>query len=371
MKRLDRVLRVLMVAALLAAIALLMRRNDFVALIGALVAGNSGAASVACAALAALIGAVLWRRLRAHGIAVEQRTVAVLILSSLAVAGVEWSRQSAGLQSESVQFMSDGDTLYGTIVRPDSGGPYPGIVIAQGSLNLPHRSYAPLATALARQGFVVLNYDRRGVGRSGGGDKLDARNNAGAPYIRQLGRDLAAAAVALRAAPRVIPSNVGLYGISQGGWVILLAAAQDSQIAFALIVSGPTTSTREEGIFSAATGEDDDHFARRPPRMSLADADAVVDTATPGGFDPRTTLGELHLPVRWMMGAWDNSVPVTKSVRIVDSLARLGKPFRAVVFPQANHGLMIARGPRARMTPYWDAGVWDTTVTWLRELSRR
>ena len=71
------------------------------------------------------------------------------------------------------------------------------------------------------------------------------------------------------------------------------------------------------------------------------------------------------------MGEWDNSLPVAKTVRIIDSLARAGKPYRVMVFPEANHGLMIARGDRARVMPYWDRVVWDTTVVWLRALSRR
>ena len=97
---------------------------------------------------------------------------------------------------------------------------------------------------------------------------------------------------------------------------------------------------------------------------------AQLDTVKSMGFDPRPILGTLAIPMRWMMGEWDNSVPVVKTVRIVDSLAGTGKAFRATVFPQANHGLMIARGERARVMPYWDRAVWDTTVAWLRELSR-
>lgn len=136
-----------------------------------------------------------------------------------------------------------------------------------------------------------------------------------------------------------------------------------------MIVSGPTTSIGEEHLFSDLSGEDDDHFARRLPPVPLAEINRAVDTATPSGFDPRPSLGTLNIPIRWMLGAWDNSIPVEKSARIVDSLARLGKPYRVMVFPEANHGLMIARGKRAGLLPYWTPGVWDTTAAWLQALS--
>ena len=358
------------IVLLLTGVLIFATRFDYLALLGGLIVGNAAGASVILAVLAAVLAAVSAWRLRSDARSTTARTAFLTTVAAVLFGTLAWSRQSAALVTERFRFTSDGDTLVGSLVRPAKVEPLPGLVIAPGSLNVPHRAYAPLAAALARQGFVVLNYDRRGVGKSAGGDKLDQRNNAGEKYLRQLGRDLAAASRALRERNDVVSAHVGFYGISQGGWIIPIAAQIDTQVAFALIVSGPATSTHEERVFSDLTGEDDDHFARRPPLTPLREVNAQLDTVSSMGFDPRPILGTLAIPMRWMMGEWDNSVPVVKTVRIVDSLAGTGKAFRATVFPQANHGLMIARGERARVMPYWDRAVWDTTVAWLRELSR-
>jgi uncharacterized protein len=359
------------IALLLTGVVLLVMRLDFLSLIAGLALGNAAGTSVILGALAALLAAVvIWKERAAARSTVTNLALPTIVAAAVLVA-IAWRRQNAGLETEQVRFVSDGDTLVGTLIRPLSAEPLPGVVIAQGSLNLPHRAYAPLAAALARQGFVVLNYDRRGIGTSAGGAKLDQRNNAGEKYLRQLGRDLAAASRALRERTDVDRTRIGFYGISQGGWIIPIAAQIDTQAAFALIVSGPATSVHEERVFSDLTGEDDDHFARRPPLIPLSAANAQLDTVASQGFDPRPILGSLAIPMRWMMGEWDNSVPVAKTLRVVDSLAATGKPYRAMAFPQANHGLMIARGDRARVMPYWERAVWDTTVVWLRALSGR
>ena len=371
MKRITQVTLGAAFALLLAAVLIFVMRIDYLVLIGGLALGNAAGAAVILAALSALLAVICSWRTRADARSTMARTAMFTTLAAAVFGATAWSRQNAGLATERVRFVSDGDTLVGTLIRPSTAAPLPGIVLAQGSLKLPHRAYAPLAAALARQGFSVLNYDRRGVGKSAGGDKLDQRNNAGEKYLRQLGRDLAAASRALRERTDVDPTRIGFYGISQGGWIIPIAAQIDTQVAFALIVSGPATSVHEERVFSDLSGEDDDHFARRPPLIPLPAINAQLDTVAPQGFDPRPILGSLAIPMRWMMGEWDNSLPVAKTVRIIDSLARAGKPYRVMVFPEANHGLMIARGDRARVMPYWDRVVWDTTVVWLRALSRR
>lgn len=368
MRTSDRVLQVSGVVLLVVAATLLVLTPDFFRVLGSLIGGNGASLPILLGFLGLLLLLAGWWRGRRSEMA-SYRLPAVVTIAALAAFAWAWSRQHQGLITTPVRFVSDGDQLAGTITRPAVAGRHPGIVIAPGSLPAPHRIYAVFAAGLSRLGFVVLSFDRRGVGKSGGGDKLDENNNGGAPYLIQLGRDLAAGARTLRSTSHVDPERVGFVGISQGGWVIPLAVREDTLAAFALIMSGPTTSTSEEEVFSRLTDEQSDHFGRRPPPQPLDVINAIVDTASPGSFDPRPVLGELTIPIRWLFGEWDNSIPVAKSVRIVDSLAGVGKPYRAIVFPEGNHGLMIARGPRARLLPYWDRAVWDTTSAWLRAIS--
>ncbi len=367
MRRLDRVLQT--AGGLLVATGVVLRvlDPDFLIVVGALAGGNGASIAVLTGLVGLLLLALSWWRTRFTRS--SWRAPALIALLILAASGWAWSRQHQGLETTTLRFVSDGDELVGTVIRPRSEKDLPGIVIAPGSMPVPRKVYTPFAAAIARLGFVVLNFDKRGVGQSAGGDKLDERNNGGTPYLTQLGRDLAAGARALRHISGVDPERVGFVGISQGGWVIPLAAREDRRSAFALIISGPTTSPREEEVFSRLSGEEADHFGRRPPRQPLDVINAILDTVPSRGLDPRPILGELTIPIRWLFGAWDNSIPVAKSARIVDSLSLMGKPYRSWTIPEANHGLMVARGPHARLLPYWDRAVWDTAATWLRELS--
>jgi len=68
-----------------------------------------------------------------------------------------------------------GVTLAGTLTVPQSGGPYPAVVLISGSgeqdrdeLIYYHRPFLVLADYLSQRGIAVLRYDERGVGESSG-----------------------------------------------------------------------------------------------------------------------------------------------------------------------------------------------------------
>ena len=51
----------------------------------------------------------------------------------------------------------------------------------------------------------------------------------------------------LRAREDVDPERVGLWGISQAGWIMTVAAARSDALAFVIVTSGATISVEEEG----------------------------------------------------------------------------------------------------------------------------
>ncbi len=110
--------------------------------------------------------------------------------------------------------------LAGTLTRPDRDGRHPAALIVNGSGPLDRDSAMPgtalgvgpaLAAALAGHGCVVLRYDKRGVGASGG-DYL------GTGFHDEC-RDAAAALAALRDHPAVDPERVFAVGHSTGAVV--------------------------------------------------------------------------------------------------------------------------------------------------------
>jgi len=98
------------------------------------------------------------------------------------------------------------------------------------------------ARRLVLDGFAVLRYDPPGVGRSKGApgfESLDSRATETIAAVRYL-----------RSRPDVRPDRVGLWGVSQGGWVIAMAAAAAPQeVAFIISVSGAGISVAEQQVY--------------------------------------------------------------------------------------------------------------------------
>jgi uncharacterized protein len=141
--------------------------------------------------------------------------------------------------SEELSFESDGATLRGTLSLPDSSRAYPAVVVAHGSLggSRDYFLYRHLAELLSECGVATFRFDRRGEGASGGASDAS---------FTQLARDLSRATAAVAAHPCVDSRRVGLWGVSQGGWITVLSATQGSPIAALAIVSGtPVTPAQQ------------------------------------------------------------------------------------------------------------------------------
>src|SRR5688572_1876980 len=117
----------------------------------------------------------------------------------------------------------DGSTFHGTVLTSTTAtSGRPGLVLVHGSGSGSSRTrLLPEATAFAKQGFSVLIYDKRSVGYSGFERSYS-----------QLAGDALGAVHALRAQSGVDPTKVGLWGISEGGWVVPLAATRSDEVAF-------------------------------------------------------------------------------------------------------------------------------------------
>jgi len=107
---------------------------------------------------------------------------------------------------------------------------YPLVVLMPGSGNesvLGSRNTQALASAFVRHGIAVLAYDKRGVGESSGA-------STGSDFAA-LGEDGAAVLRYAAALPHV--QQVGLWGISQAGWVAPFAVRRVGPLAFVQLVS--------------------------------------------------------------------------------------------------------------------------------------
>lgn len=138
----------------------------------------------------------------------------------------------------------DGVALAGTLTAPADGGRHPAVVLLTGSgaqdrdeSIMGHKPFLVLADHLTRNGVVVLRYDDRGVGGSGG--RLDTTSHT----TQQ--RDASAALTWLQGQPEVDPARVGLIGHSEGANMAILTAAADKRVAFIVLLAGMGVSGKE------------------------------------------------------------------------------------------------------------------------------
>jgi dipeptidyl aminopeptidase/acylaminoacyl peptidase len=140
-----------------------------------------------------------------------------------------------------------GFNLAGTVTTPPGVAGrlrHPAIVLVPGSGRVDRDAnvagipiFAQLAGALAEQGFVVLRYDKRAVGQSGGREERAT--------IQDYAEDLIAAVKWVRKRKDVDKDRVAVAGHSEGGAVAMIAAAREDEIASLVLLAAPGTRGSE------------------------------------------------------------------------------------------------------------------------------
>jgi pimeloyl-ACP methyl ester carboxylesterase len=141
---------------------------------------------------------------------------------------------------------AEGFTLAGTLTMPEAMGKlrHPAVVLVAGSGSVDRDEvvagipiFAQLAASLAEQGFVVLRYDKRGVGQSGGRSERAT--------LQDYADDLRTTVKWLSKRKDVDPRHIAVAGHSEGGAVAMLAAARENKIASVILIAAPGTPGSE------------------------------------------------------------------------------------------------------------------------------
>jgi pimeloyl-ACP methyl ester carboxylesterase len=245
--------------------------------------------------------------------------------------------------------------------------------------------YTHLHDLLPPAGIGVVTFDRRGEGESTG-DVTRGR------FEFQVEDALAV----LRA---VDSERVGLWGISQGGWIGPLAAASSDEVAFLVLVASTGVTPAEQMMYAteqqlrlAGYGDEvveraldlrrrfeDSVHAPAPERDELLAADLMAALDEPWfgqlwlpptlldeesrrlwieemDFDPRPVFAQVQVPTLLFYGAADSWTPVEPSVEAWR--AARGDGVEVVVIPEAEHDLTL---PDGSFAPVYDRKL----VDWL------
>lgn len=234
-----------------------------------------------------------------------------------------------------IKFVSERDTLSGTILKPNH--PAAAIVIVHGSGQ--EKRMMEFATLLAENDIAVLTYDKRGVGESGGvyaGPEVGT-NNMDYANLNLLSLDASAATNALLSCFSNNQVPIGMIGFSQAGWIIPLAAQKNHNVNFIVLFSGPVVTAREQLRFQFYTNGNpnfwDTHTEAEAREHVINDPDKYQFEDT----DPRNTLSKLLIPGLWLFGGRDIQVPVILSIENLETLKANKKHYEYMLFPELNH----------------------------------
>lgn len=299
-------------------------------------------------------------------------------------------------RQEQVAFSNGSVTLAGTLLTPLTKLRHSAVVLVHGSQDRSRDDDYEFAFAniYLKLGIAVLIFDKRGVGASTGDWHYAS--------FETLAEDVLAGVRYLKTRADINPKQIGLRGVSQGGWVAPIAAARAKDIAFLVTISAAGVSPTEQvthdqlGKAKAAGATEVElkeaaEFLRlqfdavRNPtawerfqaaipaargknwfRFTLGDvpkASWLWDfTRLTTHFDPAPVLRKIKCPALLMFGELDPNYPAQKSADLMArALKEAGnKDVTIKIFPGANHSLQV-RQPDGKMA---SAPMGETETEW-------
>jgi hypothetical protein len=250
---------------------------------------------------------------------------------------------------EEITFRNEDVVLKGTLTKPDIDKPCPVVVVTHTS-NHGTRDfgvYQHLTKLLAPRGIAVFLYDRRGSGDSAGDFETAS--------FFDLASDAQAAIDHLKLRSDIDAKHIGVWGMSQGGWIAPLTASNSADVSFVIAVSAAGVTPAEQMNYSAEFELREKGFSEKALKQMLelrglvddyyrgkADRSKVqrkldilrkedwfsftyLDDPLPEDptldkwyqemdFDPLPIIRKVNVPVLLLFGEHDPWVPIAESI---------------------------------------------------------
>ena len=289
---------------------------------------------------------------------------------------LELEADSGGVRLAGSLWVPTGDAVAGVLMHPGSGP----------SDRDNDWFFPPIRRHLLEAGIAVCSFDKRGVGGSEG-SWLEAG-------IEEQADDLLAALGVFATECPGLP--IGLFGHSQGGWVVVEAASRSLPVALVIPSSGGGASPARQERYSLANKV----TAGQETTEALATYDAVVEVIRerptlgagvarleaegvpyrdlPGldfmfedeaiwrlcaeifAYDPAPALARITAPVLGLLGAADKVNPPEESLAAFRVAVREDL-LEVEVFPEGDHRLQHGDPPR------FVDGYFDRIASFMRE----
>jgi len=329
--------------------------------------------------------------------------------------GSVFGQLTTNYAEEEAYFLHDRDTIFGKLILPKKKvkNGYPVILFVHGSGPEDYSSsnlYRPLWERFTEAGFACFSWDKPGVGSSQG--------NWFQQSIEDRAEIVLEAYHFLEQHEKIDRNKIGLWGISQAGWVI--PKVTETRIpAFAIVVSGPVTTAMDQEIYRLRSNLQANGF--KPAAVDSAvtytnqvkelvggqrpfvDFDALQKEARKHGWssfvitgdegiyqylkvilkgDQAPNIENLTCPVLAIWGENDLLVPsVASSEHYRNTMKKIGnKKATVVIVPQADHTLTFNISGKSEETierrktfekepeKIFAPGYLDLMTEWLKKL---
>jgi len=321
--------------------------------------------------------------------------------------------------TEEIAFSSGSFRIVGDLRLPEGAAPHPVVLFVHGDGANDRTSgvtYPPIMERMLRAGYATFAWDKPGTGESSG--TIDRSR-----IVEQRSAIVLDAIEMLKQRPDIDAGRIGLWGISQAGYVMPVVLSRSDDVAFMIAVSCPGEPGVEQGIHLLASqmvcsgypvaekeglersiraftlAETYDEYvqyftplAAMPTFRALARFGQRVEVASEDdwhpadmsreyyGYDPMDIIGRARIPILAFFGERDTQADPIQGLRAYrEAFERGGDPrSRAVLIPGVDHNLIVSetgciaeRDNRSRAGwRNYPAEYLDTLEEWLTTLRR-
>lgn len=299
----------------------------------------------------------------------------VMGMTGLAAIANETGAESR-FEEHHVEFHNQDVKLAGSLLLPKSEKPLPAVIFVHGAGPQTREQYRKQGEYFVSQGIAALIYDKRGTGQSGGA--YESRK----PY-ENLVNDALAGVALLKQRREIAPSQIGMWGLSQGGSISAAAASRSKDIRFIVAVGSEVadgmlfyyrdnlfrryglSATLRDVAEKAQLGADTLFFNLRD--------ESLLSTFAPRSYPPpdqyvQPAWSRVSQPVLVMWGQLDQHQPVGESILgLKNSLAQANnQKWTMIILPKANHDLKVSEtGELHRPSPGYAPGALKTMTDWV------
>jgi len=262
-----------------------------------------------------------------------------------------------------------GFNLAATVTMPTQAAGrlrHPAVVLVPGSGPIDREEnvygipiFTQLAGALAERGYLVVRYDKRGIGQSGG--RIERAT------IQDFADDVLSVVKWLGKRKDVDKRRISIAGHSEGGAIAMIAGSKEDEIASLVLIGAPGLKGSELILEQQGHGLDALQLPEAD-RAAKVDLQKRIQTAVMTGvgldglpedlrkqadtpwfrslllFDPSEAMKKVKQPVLILQGEFDRQVPPHHAQKLAE-MARARKkaaPVEVLLLPRVNHLLVHA-----------------------------